>query len=51
MTFFVETTRTYGDWWIVLKGALLALFLGTVLFCIVPTLAVRLLPLAGVVIH
>ncbi len=51
MRLFVETARSHADWWIVLKGALLALFLGTLLFCIVPTLAVRLLSLAGVAIH
>jgi hypothetical protein len=51
MPLFVETTRTYRDWWILLKGALLALFVGTLLFCIVPTLAVHFLPLAGIGIH
>jgi len=47
----IENTRPPGDWFIVLKGALLSLFFGVLLFCIVPTLAIRLLPLAGIGIH
>ncbi|HVJ06618.1 MAG TPA: hypothetical protein VM578_13170 [Candidatus Saccharimonadales bacterium] len=47
----VQTNHADGPWKILLKGSLLTLFLGTLLFCIVPTLAIRLLPMAGVVIR
>lgn len=51
MSHIVQTDHVGGVWRILLKGSLLAFLLGTFLFCIVPNLAIRLLPLAGVTIH
>ena len=43
----VETNRVDGVWKILLKGSLLSLLWGTLLFCIVPTIAIRLMSLVG----
>jgi hypothetical protein len=47
----VDSNHADGAWKILLKGSLLSLFVGTFLFCILPTLAIRLMPLVGCRIH
>jgi hypothetical protein len=52
VTRFVESNhRLPGVWGILFRGAVLSVIFGTLLFCVVPTLAVRLLPMAGVSIQ
>jgi len=51
MSHIVETNRADGVWKILWRGSLLSILMGTFLFYVVPVLAIRFLPLAGIFIH
>ncbi len=48
MSFFIESSSVNSVWRVLLRGFVLTLSLGTILFCLLPAMAVRWLPMAGI---